>query len=432
MKVSIEYGRTGLSFVLPDDADVTLVRPSFVPGATDQVAAVRDALRNPIGTDALSRSARSSDTVGIVFSDITRATPYHVMLPPLLEELAAAGIPDRQIAFFGATGTHRANTTEELVTILGQAVVERFEIIQNDCHDAASHRVVGTTRGGNRIELLSRFLDCDIKIPTGFIEPHFFAGMSGGGKAIMPGLASLGTVQRNHSAVHMDHPQVRWGVTEGNPLWEEVRQAALMSEPTFILNVAMNRDKDVTAVFAGDFIEAHKAGCAYVVENAMAPVDVEFDIVITSNSGYPLDLNLYQSVKGMSAAAQVVRPGGHIIMAADCWDGIPDHGAYGKLLAGAESPEELLATIRRPGFVAPDMWQAQIHALVCQRATVHFYTKNLSNEQLRSAFLVPCADVGERVRELVADMGGSARICVLPEGPLTIPYLRAAGSASES
>lgn len=324
---------------------------------------------------------------------------------------------------FNATGTHRANSRGELIQILGEEAVSRFRIVQNDCTDTSSHRYVGTTASGNRIELLSEFLDSDIRILTGFVEPHFFAGMSGGGKAIMPGLATLETVQANHSARHMDHDEVRWGVTEGNPLWEDVREAALLAGPAFLLNVAMNREKQVTAAFAGDLVAAHRNACEYVRSHAMVPVDAAFDIVIASNSGYPLDLNLYQSVKGMSAAAQVVKHRGHIIMAAECWDGIPEHGAFGKLLASAASPQELLRQIRQPGFVAPDMWQAQILAKVCERATVHFYTDGLSEQELRSAFLVPCADIGERVRSLLGEMPG-ATVCVLPEGPLTIPYLR--------
>jgi nickel-dependent lactate racemase len=427
MRIRIDYGKSGLELELPDQPAPTIISPTYTPPVEDRSQAVCEALKLPIGSTRLSERIGPADRVAIVFSDITRPTPYNVMVPPLLEEIQSAGVPDRNIIFFNATGTHRPNTHEELTTILGKDVVERFRIVQNDCTDDTSHRHIGTTTGGNEIEILSEFLDCDVRIPTGFIEPHFFAGMSGGGKAIMPGLAGLRTIQRNHSAAHMDHPKVRWGITEGNPLWEEVREAALLAEPSFILNVALNRNKDITAVFAGDFAEAHRAGCSYVKERAMAPVEEAFDIVITSNSGYPLDLNLYQSVKGMSAASQIVRDGGHIIMAADCWDGIPAHGQYGQLLAASDSTKNLLAQIRAPGFAAADMWQAQIHALVCEQATVHFYTENLSDEQLQSAFLKPCHDVGRRVHELVGELGMDARICVIPEGPQTIPYIKGSG-----
>jgi nickel-dependent lactate racemase len=221
----------------------------------------------------------------------------------------------------------------------------------------------------------------------------------------------------------MDHPKARWGITGGNPLWEEVREAASFAEPTFLLNIALNRDKEITAAFAGDYVEAHKKGCEYVKEHAMNPVDEPFDLVITSNSGYPLDLNMYQSVKGMSAASQIVKEGGHIIIAADCWDGIPAHGKYGGLLTEAESLDNLLTRIRAPGFAMQDMWQAQIHALICKKAQVHFYSDNLTDEQIENGFMRPCRNIGERVREIAEELGGSLRICVLPEGPQTIPYV---------
>jgi len=420
VKAHLQYGKGTLEFSLPPEADVTIVEPRYVRGLADEAAAITAALRHPIGCAPLANRVKATDTVGIVFSDITRPTPYGTMLPPLLDALAH--VPDKNIVLFNATGTHRVNTSEELETILGAEIARRFRIVQNDCGDERAHRTVGMTSKGNQVDILAEFLDCDIRIPTGFIEPHFFAGMSGGGKAIMPGLAGLATVQRNHSAAHMDHPEVRWGITEGNPLWEEVREAALMTDPTAILNVALNRDKEVTAVFFGDFLAAHAEGCGYVRDHAMAPVPNEFDIVVTGNSGYPLDLNMYQAVKGMSAASQIVRRGGHIIMAADCWDGIPEHGQYGQLLSGARSPGELLGQIRAPGFAAQDMWQAQIHALVCEKATVHFHSDNLSPSQIRSAFMEPCADIAARVAELIRSGSGS-RVCVLPQGPMTIPYV---------
>jgi nickel-dependent lactate racemase len=212
-------------------------------------------------------------------------------------------------------------------------------------------------------------------------------------------------------------------VTDGNPIWEEIQQAASLAPPSFLLNVALNREKEITAVFAGDFRKAHEQGCAYVKKNAMAAVRKLYDIVVTSNSGYPLDLNLYQSIKGMSAAAQVVKEGGAIIAVADCWDGIPDHGEYGKLLREAESHNSLLRTVRQEDFMRQDMWQAQLHGLICQKADVYFHSHNLSDEQIERAFLKPCSRVEEAIEELLQKYGQDASICVLPEGPQTIPYV---------
>ncbi len=421
MHIELAYGKTGLPIDLPDDARVTVVRPIHVAGVPDAGAALRDALETPLATPSLRELVRPTDRVGIVFSDITRPTPNHLLLPALREALCA--VPDAQIILFNATGTHRANTDTELRAMLGDEIVHRYRIVQHDAADTDTHLSVGITPSGNDIRILREFLDCDVRILTGFIEPHFFAGFSGGGKAVMPGLAQLETVQRNHSARHIDHPLARWGITHGNPLWEEVHAAAVLTRPTFLLNVALNRDKQITGVFAGDFDVAHAAGCAFVKATAMVPVPAPFDIVIGSNSGYPLDLNLYQSVKGMSAAAQVVKAGGSIIIAADCWDGIPDHGEYGRMLREADSLTALLATIRAPGFVRADMWQAHTQALVCRHAEVHFYSRNLSDAQLTGAFLTPCARIEDTVDRLLDRYGRDATICVLPEGPQTVPYV---------
>jgi nickel-dependent lactate racemase len=284
--------------------------------------------------------------------------------------------------------------------------------------------LVGRASSGNDAWIHREFVESNVRILTGFIEPHLFAGFSGGGKAVMPGLALLETVMRNHGAGNLDSPQACWGITKGNPVWDEVREIAAMVRPTFLLNVALNSDKQITGVFAGDHDEAHAQGCAFVREKVMVPVDEPFDIVITTNSGYPLDLNLYQSIKGMSAASQVVREGGAIIVAADCWDGIPDHGEYGQMLLEAESLESLLETIRTPGFQRQDMWQCQIQALICLKADAYFYSHNLSDEQIEGALLKPCRDIEGTLSELLQKYGREARVCVLPEGPQTIPYIR--------
>ena len=420
MNVKLAYGKKGLSAELPEGS--MIIEPIYVKGKDDQVAEIVRALKNPYGTEPLKDIVKSSDKVGIIFSDITRATPYDVILPAIFSELSH--VPDENFTLFNAAGTHRTNTEEELIQILGKGPAEKYRIVQNDCEDEASHRYIGTTKEGNRIEILSEFLDCDVRILTGFIEPHFFAGFSGGGKAVMPGLATLGTVQRNHNAVHMDHKNSIWGITEGNMLWEEVKEAAGFAKPSFLINVALNRDQEVTAAFGGDYVEAHRAGCSYVKEHAMAGVDKAFDIVITSNSGYPLDLNMYQAVKGMSAASLIVKEGGDIIIAADCWDGIPSHGKYGQLLNDYDTPDAVLEQIRTPGYFMQDQWQVQIHALICKKADVHFYSDNLSDEQIKNGFMIPSRDIAETVKKIMDKKGKDLSICVMPEGPLTIPYIK--------
>ena len=421
MKVTLAYGKTGLDVVLPDQADVTLIEPKYLQGLPDQAGAIRQSLRQPISSPPLRYLTNPCSRVGIIFSDITRATPNEVILPVLLAELDH--IPSERIVLFNSTGTHRANTHSELRGMLGDAIVNRYRIVQNDCLDRASHVLVGTTRSGNDVRVQREFVECDVRILTGFIEPHFFAGFSGGGKAVMPGLALLETISRNHNAPHMDSPMASWGITAGNPLWEEVRDATAMAEPTFLLNVTLNRDRQITSVFAGDWQEAHARGCEFAKATAMSPVGDAFDIVITSNSGYPLDLNVYQAVKGMSASAQIVKQGGSIIVAAECWDGIPDHGKYAQLLRSAESLDELLEAVRHPACQEQDRWQAHIQALICRKADVYFHSHNLSDDLLRSIHLLPCPDIGATFQSLLARYGPDARVCILPEGPQTIPYI---------
>lgn len=420
MKVELAYGKHGLTVQLPDGMDCTVLEPAYIDGLPEPARAVRTSLQKPLAGPPLHERIQKGQSVGIIFSDITRPVPNQILLPALLAELKE--IPADAITLYNSTGTHRPNTQAELESMLGADIARTYRIVQNDANDIASHRSIGSTRTGNDMFIHRGVLEEDALILTGFIEPHFFAGFSGGGKAVLPGMAHLDSVLRNHNAANMDHPKATWGITHGNPVWEEVKEALERVQPTFLLNVALNKDKQITAVFAGDALAAHEAGCAFVKQTAMVPVEEPFDIVITSNSGYPLDLNLYQSVKGMSAAAQVVRPGGSIIIAADCWDGIPDHGAFSSILKQADTPDDLLAMLRAPGYLQQDMWQAQILALIRQKADVYVYSDNLTPEQIRASMLLPSPSI-EKTLEALLQENPAARICVLPEGPQTIPYL---------
>lgn len=421
MQINLAYGKGRLQAEIPQGIHTEIVEPRYVKGLPDQEGAVKKALEKPIKHLALSECIKSGQKVAIIFSDITRATPYHVMLPPLLKVLDK--LPDKNIAFFCATGTHRPATEEELFTILGKEVCERFKIVQNNAPDPSGQKFVGTTSSGNRILLNKEILDYDLKILTGFIEPHFFAGFSGGGKALMPGMASLETVRNNHAIKMLENPNTRWGYTEGNPLWEEVMEAAELASPLFLLNITLNRDKEITGVFAGDLREAHKKGCAFAKDTAMAPLAEAFDIVISSNSGYPLDLNIYQSVKGMSAAERVVKKGGSIIMAAECWDGIPAKSDYETILKSVENVESLMGFIVKHEKDLQDTWQVYFQAMVQLKAKVYLYSE-LNASTVRSAHLEPVRDITSLVQELVEKYGPETRICVLPEGPHTIPYIK--------
>jgi nickel-dependent lactate racemase len=261
-----------------------------------------------------------------------------------------------------------------------------------------------------------------VRIVTGFIEPHFFAGFSGGPKGIMPGVAGLQTVMSNHGARTLGDPNATFGVTKGNPIWEEMRDIALLAGPSFLLNVTLNEGRQITGVFAGDLVAAHKVGCEFVRRSAMQEVAAPFDMVVTTNSGYPLDQNLYQGVKGMSAGARVVKQGGTLILACECREGVPANGSFDRILRSAASPAEVLALLAAPGFSRPEQWQAQLQALIQQQARVLLYS-SLSDDIVRAAHLTPCHDIGAAVRELLPRSPNGTRIAVLPQGPLTIPYL---------
>jgi nickel-dependent lactate racemase len=265
-------------------------------------------------------------------------------------------------------------------------------------------------------------VDASVRVLTGFIEPHFFAGFSGGPKAVLPGIADIDSILDNHGPAMIAEPGATWTTTEGNPLWEEMLEVTRRTEPAFLLNVTLNQDRQITGVFAGDLVEAHRAGVAFVRQTAIRPVPEAFDIVITSNSGYPLDLNLYQAVKGMSAASLIVKPSGDIIVAAECWDGIPDHGEYKRLLWEADSHQDLMERMMVPGFRCHDQWEAQIQAQVQSKARVHLYADGLSDGDLRRAHVYPCRSIEETVAEIRQRKPG-ATIAVLPDGPQTVPVV---------
>ncbi|MBI4025186.1 MAG: nickel-dependent lactate racemase [Verrucomicrobia bacterium] len=422
MKVHIAYGKTGLDVELPDGR-VTVIRPTRVEGLLDERSAFLHALANPTALPPLAKMVRPGDAICIVHSDITRATPNERIIPWLLEALERAGSKRENITLLNGLGTHRPQSSEELGKMLTPQVAANYRCLNHDSRNPSALTKVGVTRRGHEVWINRRFVEADLQIVTGFIEPHFFAGFSGGPKGVMPGLAGEETVMRNHDAQMIGHPNATWGVTFGNPLWEEMLKCARMAAGRlFLINVTLNDTRQITRVFAGDLFEAHRAGCAFVKETAMQPVRAEFDIVVTTNSGYPLDLNLYQSVKGMSAAARIVKKGGAIIVAAECGDPMGRSGPYFDLLARGKSADELLDLICAPGFSFPEQWQAQIQALIQKKAAV-FVHSSLPAEFVRNAHLIPCSDIAATVNDLMSRCGDNARIAVLPEGPMTIPYL---------
>ena len=418
-KVELAYGKSGLTIEVPESAVV--IEPRHLAALADDKAAVVAAMRNPMGTPPLKNMVDGTDTVAIVISDITRPTPNHKLVPWILEELGH--VPRENFVIINGLGSHRANTENELVAMLGREIVDTVRIENHDAFDDAKLVRVGRNSYGSEVFFNKTYVEAKFKIVTGFIEPHFFAGFSGGPKGINPGVAGINTILDFHNAEMIGHPLSTWGVIEGNILQDAATQNCLMVKPDFMLNVTLNGEKQITGVFAGDVIVAHREGCRFVKETAMYAVDEPFDIVITTNSGYPLDQNLYQTVKGMSAAAQIVRQGGAIISASECSDGVPDHGNYAKILKMRETAGELLEMICEPQFRLFDQWQVQVQAMVQLKADCYLFS-TLDPQIVKNAKFTPIDSVEATLQQLCHKIGPQVRIAVLPLGPLTIPYVR--------
>ena len=419
MRVHLQYGRDGLDVDLPGH-DVTVVAPHYVPGLTDEYAAFRAAIESPIASPPLSDLVGPRDRVAIVIPDITRPLPTDRLLPWLLE--AIAHVPDPQIVIINGTGSHRANTASELAAMVGPAILARYRVVNHDSHDSSTLASAGVGADGHPVLLHREYVNADCRIVLGFIEPHFMAGFSGGAKAVFPGIAAIDAIMRYHDARMIGDPKTTWGLLKGNPTQERIRHDGTLLPIDFCINVTLNRDRQITQFFCGNVLIAHDRGCAFSRETAMVPCDRPFEVVVTTNSGYPLDQNLYQAVKGMSAAAQVVAPSGYIATAARCNDGFPAHGNFRTLLMQHESPQAILDTILAPGFLLYDQWEAQMLANIQMKARVGLFSE-LPDDDVRRAHLEPIRDIAAVVDREIAAKGPDVRIAVLPEGPMTIPYL---------
>jgi nickel-dependent lactate racemase len=417
VRVDLAYGRHGTSVEVPDSSEVIL--PVDEPALADEDAAIRAALHAPVAGASLRALAERAQRVVVVFPDLTRPMPNRTVLPPLLDELARAGVPDDRVALLCATGTHRQATATEMAELIGAELVARFRVVD---HDAQSdeHVPVGEV-DGVPVLLQREYVEADLRVVTGFVEPHFFAGFSGGPKAVCPGLAATATILEAHHPRRIADERATFLTRHGNPVHDFVRVATDLAPPQLSLDVAINRARRVTAVFAGPLTATHDAACAHVGRAARREVEAPYDLVVSTNGGHPLDRNLYQAVKGMAAADRVRRPGGTVLMAAACADGVPDDGAFARLLAESRTPDDLIASTAGPEL---DRWQAQVLGRVLARGAVRLHSEGLVPEAIRSAQLVPAPDLDEAVGDTLAGLGPSARVAVLPEGPLTVATVR--------
>ena len=416
MAVALAYGEGRLTIDPPGSVDV--IEPHDPPRIGNPLAELRRTLQQPIESPPLRTLAQGKESVVIVMSDSTRPAPNKLMLEAVLPELG----PDAEdrVEILIATGLHRATREDELDRMLGADLRKRLRIINHDARDPTCLRDIGTTSSGRPVIVNQRYLDADIRITLGLIEPHFFAGFSGGPKLVMPGIAGEQSILNNHDFAMISHPNARWGTLTGNPVHQEQLEAALLAGCDFSLNVSITADGSISGIFAGNMEASHQQGCQAVLNAAMQPVEKPYDVVVTTNGGHPLDLNLYQAVKGMDAANQIVKSGGHIVMAAECRDGI-GHGDFAHILKENNSAADMVKTIAAAPHVRSDQWQNQIFGRVLSQATIHLYTDGLSENEIRSAHCVPCTNISERMNEL---SGPKSRTCVLPRGPFTIPYIQ--------
>jgi nickel-dependent lactate racemase len=415
--VRLAFGRTGLEIAVPAGVDVLTPRPRSP--LRDPTGALRAAIAGPRSGRPLPQLAPSGSAVAVSICDVTRPFPARTVLPVLIDQL-----PGRTIRLLVATGSHRACTADELEAMLGRDVLTACEVVQHDADDDAAHVGLGVVPGSDvpaRVD--RRFIEADVRVTLGFVEPHFFAGFSGGPKMVAPGLADLDTIRELHSAARIASPSATWGVMDGNPVHDPVREIARRARVSFALDVALDDENRIAAVFSGRLDVEHRAACAHVRGTAMVGVPEPYDVVVTPNSGYPLDQNLYQCVKGLRAAAGIVREGGTIILAAACEDGLPAHGRYAELLANAAGPDAFLDALARGEISGRDQWQVQVQAEIQSRARVLAHTPGVARGDLRRAWLEPVDDVGIALRDAMASAGPAARAAILPVGPQTIAYL---------
>jgi nickel-dependent lactate racemase len=448
MRVTLDYGRTGLPVTLPDDRVVgpLAIRPA--DPLPDPAGALEAALADPIGTRPLAELARGRRGACILICDITRPVPNQLILPPVLRTLEAAGIPRDKITILIATGLHRPNEGAELVELVGEEIAANYRIENHHGKVRDEHDYLGTTPNGVPVWLDSRYVRADLKITTGLIEPHLMAGYSGGRKVICPGIAGLETVKVWHGPKFLEHPNADGGVVAGNPVHEENTRIALMAGCDFIVNVCIDGLRRVTWLGAGDMIRAWEAGVRFVEGVVKVPVKEPLDVVLTSCAGYPLDTTWYQAVKGLTGALPIVKEGGTIVMAASLSEGLGSPEFQQRL---ADSPyvrqfstaDSAVAALKGPvaigrvgeplhplhgpravaAFCEMDEWQLVMLAKVLARCKVKVVTDGLPAETLRRCHVEPAATAEAAVAASLAEYGPAARVAVIPKGPYVLPYV---------
>ena len=414
--IKIPYYTSSLDLHVEEEnleAVINAKTDSYDPGKSE-TELVEEALANPIGTPRLRELAKGKQKVTLVTSDHTRAVPSKLTLPILLREIRE-GNPDADITILIATGLHRPTTEAEQRRMFGDAIVDHEKIVVNEAFKDEDFAYVRSLPSGAELWVNKVALDCDLLITEGFIEPHFFAGFSGGRKSILPGICNAATVNENHSYKAISSPYSTTGVLAHNPIHEDMVCAARAVNVQFILNVALNGEKKVIAAFAGDLEEAHATGVSFVRKLAQCP-SVTGDIVITSNGGYPLDQNLYQSPKAVATAEACCADGGVIIMCASCFDGMGGTHFEKLIVRGTvDEIDEYLSRIP-PKETIPEQWCAQIYSRILKKHKVILVTTYLDHELVRKANMIPASSPDEALAMAYEMMGKDARVVVIPDG----------------
>jgi nickel-dependent lactate racemase len=422
MRITLDYGRTGLEVDLPADRVVgpLAIRPAAP--LSDPEAAIATALQKPIASPPLDELARGRRDACILVCDITRPVPNRLILPPLLRTLEEHGIARRDILLLIATGLHRPNEGAELVEMIGPETAANYRIENHHGKVLEEHDYLGETPNGVPVYLDSRYLHADLKITTGLIEPHLMAGYSGGRKVICPGIAALETVKVWHGPRFLEHPKADCGIVQGNPVHEENTRIALMAGCDFIVNVCMDGQRRITWVGAGDMIQAWEEGVRFVEGVVKVPVPEPLDVVVTSCAGYPLDTTWYQAVKGLTGALPIVKQGGTIVMAASLTEGLGSP-EFQQLIADNPDLKVFKERIMGKDYFIMDQWQLEEMAKVLERCRVKVVSHGIPAQTLRRCHVEPAETVEQAVADCLAEYGPRARVGVIPKGPYVLPYV---------
>jgi nickel-dependent lactate racemase len=415
MQAAFAFGKTGLTVTLPDGPRYSVVEGRTAGALEDAAAAIGAALDHPIGCQPLVELVAGNRTAAISVCDITRPAPNSQTLPPLLERLHTAGIPVDGITILIATGLHRCATGEEIQSIVGPEIAARYRVVNHDARAMDDHRSLGATASGTPVYIDRRFLDAELHITLGFIEPHWMLGYSGGRKLIAPGLAAQQTIQVLHSPRFMREPLANEGSVERNPLHAELLEVVRMARHDFLLDVALTQERAICGVFAGSPEQAHAAGVEFVRSTTMTRVPQFFDAAIVSAAGHPLDLTFYQSLKGFHSAHHIVKPGGRILLLCECAEGIgsPEFAAMLHSYAG---PRQFLDQIANAPVII-DQWQLEKIALAALRNEMLLYTPGVLPEQIGALGKRCYSNVNQAVAALFDGLPADVSVALIPEGP---------------